>query len=73
MNENLKNVLEWIYCIIIALVLALLFRYFIGTPTIVKQRSMFPTLKEDQRLMLNRTMRIIISSICYFFLLECQK
>lgn len=58
MNENLKNVLEWIYCIIIALVLALLFRYFIGTPTIVKQRSMFPTLKEDQRLMLNRTMRI---------------
>ena len=58
MNENLKNILEWIYCIVIALILALLFRYFIGTPTIVKQRSMFPTLKEDQRLMLNRTMRI---------------
>lgn len=58
MNENLKNILEWIYCIIIALILALLFRYFIGTPTIVKQRSMFPTLKENQRLMLNRTMRI---------------
>ena len=58
MSENLKNVLEWIYCIVIALVLALLFRYFVGTPTIVKQRSMFPTLKENQRLMLNRTMRI---------------
>lgn len=58
MGENIKNILEWIYCIAIALVLALLFRYFIGTPTIVKQRSMFPTLKEDQRLMLNRTMRI---------------
>jgi len=58
MSENLKNILEWIYCIIIALVLALLFRYFIGTPTIVKQRSMFPTLKENQRLMLNRTMRV---------------
>lgn len=58
MNENLKNILEWVYCIAIALVLALLFRYFIGTPTIVKQRSMFPTLKENQRLMLNRTMRI---------------
>jgi len=58
MSENLKNILEWIYCIIIALVLALLFRYFVGTPTIVKQRSMFPTLKENQRLMLNRTMRI---------------
>lgn len=58
MSENVKNILEWIYCILIALILALLFRYFIGTPTIVKQRSMFPTLKENQRLMLNRTMRI---------------
>lgn len=59
MSENTKNILEWVYCIAIALVLALLFRYFIGTPTIVKQRSMFPTLKENQRLILNRTHRII--------------
>ena len=58
MNENIKNILEWVYCIVIALVLALLFRYFIGTPTIVKQRSMYPTLKDGQRLMLNRTHRI---------------
>ena len=35
MNEKVKDILEWIYCIIIAVVLALLFRYFIGTPTIV--------------------------------------
>ena len=55
MNEKVKDILEWGYCIIIALVLALLFRYFIGTPTIVKQRSMFPTLQENQRLILNRT------------------
>lgn len=58
MSEKAKDILEWIYCIIIALVLALLFRYFIATPTIVKQRSMFPTLKENQRLLLNRTYRI---------------
>lgn len=58
MSENTKNMLEWVYCIAIALVLALLFRYFVGTPTIVKQRSMFPTLKENQRLVLNRTHRI---------------
>ena len=38
MNEKVKEIFEWIYCIIIALVLALLFRYFIGTPTIVQQR-----------------------------------
>lgn len=58
MNEKVKNMFEWGYCIIIALTLALLFRYFIATPTIVKQRSMYPTLQENQRLILNRTFRI---------------
>ena len=53
-NPKVKEVLEWVYCIIIAVVLALLFRYFIGTPTIVQQVSMYPTLVEDQRLWLNR-------------------
>ncbi|MBR3256011.1 MAG: signal peptidase I [Clostridia bacterium] len=55
----LKEALEWAYCIIIAIVLALLIRYFIGTPTIVKQPSMYPTLKQDQRLWLNRWNRTI--------------
>lgn len=59
MNEKVKDILEWIYCIIIAVVLALLFRYFIGTPTIVQQVSMKPTLIEDQRLWLNRWNRTI--------------
>ncbi len=54
MNSTIKEILEWIYCILIALVLAMLFRYFIGTPTIVKQVSMKPTLIENQRLWLNR-------------------
>lgn len=58
MNDKVKDILEWVYCIIIALILAILFRYFIATPTIVKQSSMYPTLKENQRLILNRTMRI---------------
>ncbi len=53
----IKEVLEWVYCIVIAVTLALLIRYFIGTPTIVKQTSMFPTLKEGQRLILNRTVK----------------
>ena len=57
-KEKIKDIIEWCYCIVIALVLALLFRYFIGTPTIVKQRSMYPTLVENQRLFLNRTYRI---------------
>ena len=53
-NEKVKNVLEWVYCIVIALVLALLIRYFIGTPTVVKHVSMFPTLQPNQRLILNK-------------------
>lgn len=54
MDPKIKNILEWIYCIIIAVVLALLFRFYIGTPTIVKQVSMKPTLEQNQRLWLNR-------------------
>lgn len=54
MNDRIKDILEWLYCIIIAIVLALVFRYYIGTPTIVQQVSMNPTLVENQRLWLNR-------------------
>lgn len=56
-NSKVKEVLEWVYCIVIALVLALLIRYFIGTPTVVMQVSMKPTLVQGQRLILNKTPR----------------
>lgn len=56
-NSKVKEVLEWVYCIVIALVLALLIRYFIGTPTVVMQVSMKPTLIQGQRLILNKTPR----------------
>lgn len=58
-SPKLKNILEWAYCIIIAIVLALLFRYYIGTPTVVKQPSMYNTLEEGQRLILNRWTRTV--------------
>lgn len=58
-NPKLKEELEWIGCILIAVILALLVRYYIGTPTIVQQPSMYPTLKQDQRLILNRWERTI--------------
>lgn len=54
MSDNIKNILEWVECIVIAIVLAILIRYFVGTPTIVKQESMYPTLKPNERLILNR-------------------
>ena len=56
-NLMIKEILEWIYCIIIAVALALLVRYYIGTPTIVQQHSMYPTLKPNERLILNRWAR----------------
>ena len=54
LNPKIKDIFEWIYCIIIAFLLALLVRHYIATPTIVKQPSMYPTLVQDQRLILNR-------------------
>lgn len=57
LNDRTKDILEWVVCILIALVLALLIRYFIGTPTIVQQPSMYPTLQSGQRLILNRWVR----------------
>lgn len=57
MNEKVKDILEWIYCIVIAVILALLFRFYIGTPTVVQMVSMKPTLVEGQRLWLNRWVR----------------
>lgn len=58
MSEKTRNILEWIVCIVIAVVLTLLFRYFIATPTVVQQVSMYPTLVENQRLIVTRTFRI---------------
>ena len=43
-NEELKNILEWVICIIIAVVLGLWIRYYIMTPTQVQSVSMNPTL-----------------------------
>ena len=54
MKSTLREIIEWLVCIIVAVALALLVRYYIGTPTIVQQSSMFPTLKENERLWLNR-------------------
>jgi signal peptidase I len=53
-SGNIKEILEWVLCFIIALVVALVLRYYVGTPTIVKMPSMYPTLIENQRLWLNR-------------------
>lgn len=57
MNPKLKDALEWAACIVVAVVLALIIRYYIGTPTVVENSSMYPTLIDGQRLILNRMAR----------------
>jgi len=49
-----REIIEWGACVVIAIVLALLVRYFVGTPTIVQHPSMTPTLLSGERLILNR-------------------
>ena len=53
-GEMVKDIFEWIYWIIIAIVLALLVRYYVGTPTVVQMESMKPTFMPGDRLILNR-------------------
>ena len=59
MNKKfiIKEIIEWAVCIVIAVVIALLIKFFLITPTIVQQTSMYPTLVHNQRLLLNRFIR----------------
>lgn len=63
MDPRLKGALEWVYCFIIAIIIALLIKFFIGTPTVVKHVSMKGTLEEGERLWLNRWVRTVNSEI----------
>lgn len=50
----LKEIFEWIICIVIAYVLYLNLNYFIGSVSGVKQASMYPTAKEGEKVILQR-------------------
>lgn len=58
-----KELIEWGICIVIAVVIGVLIKYFIGTPTLVKSISMENTLIENQRLILNRISTRIIKEM----------
>ena len=58
-QKIIKEIVSWVICIVIAVILALLIKYFVLTPTVVKQKSMYPTLEENQRLILNRLGRTL--------------
>lgn len=50
-----KEILDWVLCFAIAYFLYLIINYFIGTISGVKQVSMLPTAKENDRLIITRT------------------
>ena len=53
-NPKVQGAIEWVICIIIAVIIAILVRFYIGTPTVVESVSMEPTLYAGQRLWVNR-------------------
>lgn len=56
-KEVLIEVRDWFISIIIALIIAFFIKYYIGTFTTVQQVSMYPTLENNQKIWLNRTVR----------------
>lgn len=53
-SKILNKILEWSLCVILAVILAVVIRYYLVAPAKVKQSSMSPTLVEGQRIILNR-------------------
>lgn len=53
-NEKSKEIFEWIVCILIALIIVVLIKAFVGFPTVVSGPSMDSTLKDRQRLWVSR-------------------
>lgn len=53
----IREIFDWIFCIVAAFVMAVIIKYFIFTPTLVKQTSMTPTIKDGERVLINRLVR----------------
>ena len=53
-NAKLWNLLEWAYCILIAIILAFIIRMYVGTTVEVQQTSMVPTLEQGEKLLIDR-------------------
>ena len=52
-----REIADWVLCIVAAFILAVTIKYFIFTPTLVKQTSMTPTIKNNERVLINRVVR----------------
>lgn len=54
MPEKKKEISEWIVCALIALVIVVVIKNFIGFPTVISGSSMDSTLKDGQRLWVSK-------------------
>ena len=55
LNKIKSEAIEWLICLVIAIVLYLLVNYFIGTVSGIKQTSMTPTYVEGEKILIQRT------------------
>lgn len=53
-NKVIREILDWIVCIVIAYILYLIINYFFGTVSGVKQSSMYPTAKQGDKVVIAR-------------------
>ncbi|MDL4841121.1 signal peptidase I [Aquibacillus rhizosphaerae] len=57
-NLFLKEVLSWVKALVIALVIVMVCRHFLITPSIVKGESMMPNLQDGDRILLSKISKI---------------
>lgn len=50
-----KEIIEWIFCFVIAYIIYLFINYFVGTISGVKQVSMKPTVNDGEKVLISRT------------------
>ena len=55
----LGEILDWVYCIALAVVITLLIKNLFFSTTIVRQESMYPTLTDGSILLINRLAQVI--------------
>lgn len=53
-NKVVNEIFEWVICFVIAYVIYVCINYFFGTIAGIKQSSMYPTLKEGERVLVAR-------------------
>lgn len=52
-----RETMEWIFSFLIAFLAAVAIKYFVFTPTLVKQGSMTPTILDGERVLINKLVR----------------